>query len=223
VFGNAVIKSDRATSAGKQALDFAFGPFPGPEARVTDRDIRIALAGGWGPSLLREGGAAMEEVRCWRGYVRADYLVVSPDALSIIEIKSDADTLRRFGEQLRVYSAFADRAALVVGWTLAAAALRSVPWWCEVWLAEKPPASETRLILLREGARNPDVNTYGLASMLPVDEARKIAVDAGLPIQDSRGKEFRQVLAEHLTVADLRTAVMEWLNRLSVQRTSQPS
>ena len=222
MFGITTFESARAASGSEKGAEGAFGPFTGPEALVTDRDIRIALAGGWGPSLLRDG-SAMEEVRCWRGYVRADYVVVSSEALSIIEIKSDADTLRRLGEQIRVYTAFADRAALVVGWALAAAALRSIPWWWEVWLAEKPPTSETRLILLREGTRNAGVNTFGLAAMLPVDEARKIAVDAGLSVGDCRSAELRQALAQHLTVVDLRTAVTEWLNRLSVQRASQPS
>ena len=222
MFGNMALVDHRPACGNGEVVRSAFGPFQGPAARVTDRDIRIAIAGGWGPLLFREG-TAMEEVRCWRGYVRADYLVISRETLSIIEIKSDADTLRRFGEQVRVYTAFVDRAVLVVGWTLAAAALRSVPWWCEVWLAEKPPASQTRLILVRDGARNPDVNTSGLASMLPVDEARKVAVDAGLSVGGSRSRELRQALAEHLTVVELRTAVMQWLNRLSVQRTSQPS
>ena len=216
------LQGDRARRAGQQADDVAFGPFAGPASRVTDRDIRIALAGGSGPSLFREG-VAMEEVRCWRGYARADYLIVSAAALSVVELKSDADTLRRLGEQVRVYTAFADRAALVVGWTLAAAALNSIPWWWEVWLAERPPTSVTRLILLREGVPNPGVSTFGLASMLPVNEARKIAVDARLPVRDARSKELRQALAEHLTIEVLRTAVMEWLNRLSVQRISQPS
>jgi hypothetical protein len=215
----------RGVKAGASPIgsEGAFGPFIGRGARVTDADIRIALAGGSGPSTLREGDSAMEEVRCWRGHVRADYLVATPGALSIIEIKSDTDTLRRLGEQVRVYTAFADRVTLVVGWTLAAAALRSIPWWWEVWLAERPPTSNVRLILVREGTRNPDVNPLGLASMLPFDEARKIAVDAGLSVGGARSRQLRQSLADKLTVADLRTAVIEWLNRLSVQRANPSS
>lgn len=215
-----VFDGGRAARRGEQDPEAAFGPFVGPEARVTDGDIRIALAGGRGPSMLRDG-SAIEEVRCWRGHVRADYLVATTGSLSIMEIKSDADTLRRLGEQARVYAAFADRVTLVVGWTLAAAALRSIPWWWEVWLAEKPPTSDVRLILVRQGTRNPDVSPFGLASMLPVDEARRLAADAGLSVGGSRGRQLRQALAEHLTVADLRTAVAEWLNRLSVQRASR--
>lgn len=222
MFDESVRDSDRDTLARQHVADAAFGPYGGPGARVTDRDIRIALAGGSGPSLVREG-VAMEEVRCWRGYARADYLIFSDEALLIVEIKSDADSLRRLSEQVRVYTAFADRAALVVGWALAAAALKSIPWWWEVWLAERPPTSVTRLILLREGEPNPEVSTFGLASMLPVNEARKIGVEAGLPVRDSRSKELREALAEHLSIAVLRNAVMEWLNRLSVQRASQQS
>lgn len=198
----------------------AFGPFRGDEARVSDRDIRRALARANGPLSGWAAECVIEEVRCWRGYARADYLLASPDFLSVVEIKSDRDSLRRLDEQIRVYSAVADRVILVVGWMLAAEALRTVPWWWDVWLAEKPPQGETQLVRIRDGANNPDVEPFALASMLPVHEARRVAINAGLTEQRSRGERLRELLSRELTRAELRIAVHEWLLRLSDQRIS---
>lgn len=209
-------------SNGSAPADVALGPYSEPESRLSDRDIRLALIRG-GPSLLRDGDCVMEELRCWRGYVRADYLVASERSLSIVEIKSDRDTLSRLAEQTRVYSSIADRVILVVGWALAAQALRAVPWWWEVWLAERPPKGDTRLVLLRDGSHNPDVSPSSLAAMLPVHEARRVALGIGLPPVRRRSDELRRSLVNHLTSAELRAAIVKWLVRISHERHAQLS
>ncbi len=201
----------------------ARGPFAKSESKLSDRDIRRALATGDGPLSRLRTGCTIEEVRCCRGYVRADYLVSSKDSLAIIEVKSDCDSLRRFDEQVRVYSSIADRVILVVGWVWAVHALRAVPWWWEVWLAERPPMEETRFIPLRDGANNPGVEPSALASMLPSDEVRRLARDTGVSIAGSRHRQLRELIATRVSCTDLRLAVHDWLGRLPDQRAKQAS
>ncbi len=198
----------------------AFGPFLGRDTRLSDAEIRAALRLQRGAVRLAEGSLVLEEVECWRGYVRADYLCVFDGALSVIEIKSDRDTLRRFDEQVRVYSAVADRVTLVVGWSLAARALRAAPSWWDVVLAERDEMSHVRFVPLRDGAPNGDVATHALTAMLPMNEVRGIARDAGLVATHLRGRQLRQLVATQVSHRHLRAAVAGWLARLSQQRAS---
>ncbi|MHB2033962.1 MAG: sce7726 family protein [Gemmatimonadaceae bacterium] len=199
-------------------LDGAVGPFRGAESRLCDRDIRDALTRNDGPVPLGKADCLLPEVRCWRGHARADYIYLNGRDLSVVEIKSDCDTLHRFDEQVRVFSAIADRAILVVGWRLAARALRVVPAWWDVWLAERGPSSETRLVPLRDGKRNPDVLAGGLVSMLPVAEARRLALNANMPASHAGTRELRQALANRIPRDVIRDAVQDWLVRLSAER-----
>ena len=198
----------------------AVGPFSGPDARLSDAEIRAAL-----PTTsvaIRLGDAfVLEEVECWRGYARADYLCVSDDgAISVIEVKSDRDSLRRFHEQARVYSAIADRVTLVVGWSLAARALRAAPWWWDVVLAERDSARAVRFVPLRDGAPNPGVVPEALAAMLPLEDVRQLARTAGLGPMRLGGRRLRDLISRHFTHRDLRSAVSRWLTRLSQERAS---
>lgn len=200
----------------------ALGPFRAAGTRLSDREIRAALLLHWAAAPAIASAVVLEEVECWRGYVRADYLCVANDELSIVEIKSDRDCLRRFQEQVRVYSAFADRVTLVVGWSLAARALRAAPWWWDVLLAEGDE-SHVRLVPLRDGSPNRSVTSEALAAMLPVTEVRRIARKAGLAPTYRRGRDLRQFVAAQVPSSDLRTEVCLWLARSSQKRVMLPS
>jgi hypothetical protein len=198
----------------------AFGPYSGSDTRLSDRQIRQALSG-----LFRLGGVLVsdimvEEVQCWRGYVRADYLCVQDD-LAVIEIKSDRDTLSRFDEQVRVYSAIADRVTLVVGWNLAARALRRAPWWWQVLLVEREADSEARIVTLRDGSRNPAVDAAALVWMLPIADVRSLASRTGVR-ETIHPRQLRERVAQHASTDDLREAVRGWLTRLSNERRKLP-
>ncbi|MEZ4495132.1 MAG: sce7726 family protein [Dehalococcoidia bacterium] len=216
MFGDAIL-----VPPGGDASERAIGPLPGSAGQLTDADIRAALSVGQ-PARAALGDTVLEEVECWRGYVRADYVCLSGNALSIIEIKSDRDTLRRFPEQVRVYSSFADRVTLVVGWTLAARALRIAPVWWDVLLAERNESSSVRFVALRDGVRNPDIGTAGLVAMLPIDQVQRLARYAGLRTK-TRSRELRRQVAEFVDHEDLRTAVRDWVACLSAQRAGTPS
>jgi len=201
----------------------AFGPFVGGGHGLSDAEIRAALPVDFTALPMGER-LVLEEVECWRGYVRADYLCVSDDgALSVIEVKSDRDTLRRFHEQVRVYSAIADRVILVVGWNLAARALRAAPLWWDVLLAERGLESRVRFVPLRDGSSNPGVAADALAAMLPMDDVRHLARGRGLSPGRLSGRRLRDLIATHVSNVELRAAVGRWLTRLAQERELRPS
>jgi hypothetical protein len=67
---------------------------------------------------------------------------------SRIEIKSDSDSLARLPDQIRSFCSVLDRITLVVGYKLAGAALKMVPGWWGVKLAEQKPTGNVHLAYL---------------------------------------------------------------------------
>jgi hypothetical protein len=197
----------------------ALGPFSDCSARLSDADIRGELRVLRDRIRAAENDIVLEEVECWRGYARADFLCVSGGALSVIEIKSDRDNLRRFDEQVRVYSGIADRVTLVVGWSLAAHALRAAPSWWDVVLAERDEMPRVRFVPLRDGAPNPGVSVQALVGMLPVGELRCLARACGLPARLC-GSQLQQFIASRVSRRDVHSAIGAWLLKLSEQRAS---
>jgi len=195
----------------------AFGPYPGADTGLADREIRQALGGLFRLGGLPASAIMVEEVECWRGYVRADYLCVRDDHLAVIEIKSDRDTMSRFDEQVRVYSAIADRVTLVVGWNLAARALRRAPCWWQVLLAEREADTGARFVTLRDGGRNPAVDAGSLVWMLPIADVRSLASEVGVR-ETIQPRQLRERVARQASDDALREAVRAWLARLSAQR-----
>jgi hypothetical protein len=195
----------------------AIGPFRDGSPPLSDAEIRAALAAvGFGPS--DELSVVLEEVECRRGYVRADYVCLSADMLSIVEIKSDRDSLRRLDEQIRIYSAVADRVTLVVGWSLAAHALRATPSWWDVILAERDPKLDIRFVPLRDGGQNPGVTAEALVAMLPIGDVRRLPCAAEKSLGRLRGQALHQAVAGYLSRDEILTAIREWLGRLSQRR-----
>jgi len=95
-----------------------------------DFDIRAVLRS---RLFLKQSDEAdtvvIEELGLCRGQVRVDVVVVN-GLLHGYEIKSDRDTLRRLGVQVKVYGKVFDQATLVVGDRHLAEALNIVPaWW----------------------------------------------------------------------------------------------
>lgn len=195
----------------------ALGPYPRSCTRLSDREIRQGLNCLFKVGGLAESDLLVEEVECWRGYVRADYLCIRDGDLAVIEIKSDRDTLSRFHEQVRVYNAIADRVTLVVGWNLAAPALRIAPRWWQVLLAERELDAAPRFVTLRDGARNPTVDATAQLSMLPMADLRLLATHVGVR-ETIQPRQLRELIALRASDDDLHNAVRRWLTRISEER-----
>jgi len=199
--------------AGEAAAVGALGPFPDSANPLSDAEIRRAIR-----SALSGADICLEEVECWRGYARADFIYLSAGVMSVIEIKSDRDSLHRFHEQARVYSSIAERVTLLVGWNLAARALRLAPNWWDVVLAERESSSDVRLIQIRDGAPNPDSNMGGLIAMLPIAEVRRLAPALGVLSSGARLDVVRRLAASHVLEQDVRDATVRWLGELATRR-----
>jgi len=197
---------------GEVSLARALGPFPESGNPLSDAEIRHSVR-----TATSEADICLEEVECWRGYARADFICLSAGVVSIIEIKSDRDSLHRFAEQARVYNSIAERVTLVVGWNLAARALRIAPNWWDVVLAERD-GSAVRLVQIRDGCPNPDSNIGGLIEMLPVAEVRRLAAGLGVASSGARADVERRLAASHALEQSVRDATVRWLGELATRR-----
>ncbi len=142
---------------------------------MNDRDIRAVLK----YELLRrytndKDTLVLEELGLRHGAVRIDLVVVN-DRIHGYEIKSDRDSLRRLPDQIRIYSSVMDRVTLVVGYRHAYGALRMVPEWWGVKLAEKKKGSGAIVLSDARSPRdNPGVDLNSVVALLWRNEALSI-------------------------------------------------
>lgn len=90
------------------------------------------------------------------GRSRADIVMVLPEALAGIEIKSDADTYARLGRQVKDYDRYFDYNYVVVGSTHAIHVREHVPpHWGIISVEETEKENEPDFYVVREAVRNP--------------------------------------------------------------------
>lgn len=115
-----------------------------------DKDIREPLfeflEEGYGKTRFLE-----EQVM---GQSRADVVMVLPEALCGIEIKSDADTYARLERQVYDYNLYYDYNIVVVGTSHAAHIEEHVPEWWGIITVESEE-DRTDFYLMREAKENP--------------------------------------------------------------------
>lgn len=112
------------------------------------------------------GALTLFEVGLCQHQARADIVSLSQECLHAIEVKSEADTLRRLPGQVRLYSQVADRCTLVVAEKHAEKAEALVPSWWGLWVSWGPILEE------RRGARiNPSPDPLATARLLWREEA----------------------------------------------------
>ena len=90
------------------------------------------------------------------GKSRADIVMIVPDALYGIEIKSDADSYARLERQVRDYDRYYDYNLIVVGTSHAAHVREHVPDWWGVITVEQEEG-KTDFYILRQPAKNPQM------------------------------------------------------------------
>ena len=89
------------------------------------------------------------------GKSRADVVMVTPESLYGIEIKSDADTYVRLGKQVKDYNLFYDYNYVAVGTSHALHVEEHIPEWWGIITVEQ---AETMVdfYILRRPAKNPE-------------------------------------------------------------------
>ncbi len=147
---------------------------------MKDQDIRAVLKTELTGRYAKDGDTlVLDELGVRNGTARIDLVVVNHQ-LHGYEIKSDLDSLRRLPDQIRVFSSVMDRITLVVGYRHAYNALKMVPEWWGVRLAEE---RERGGIVVLTSARlsrdNPGVDINAVVALLWRDEALGILDEMG--------------------------------------------
>lgn len=123
------------------------------------------------------------------GKSRADVVMVTPDALFGIEIKSDADTYARLGRQVKDYNQYYDYNYAVVGTSHALHVEEHIPEWWGIITAELVEDAAD-FYILRRPMRNPKVNWKKKISILWRPELAHIQELNGLPKYKEKSKLF---------------------------------
>lgn len=139
------------------------------------------------------------------GKARADVVMVTPDALCGIEIKSDADTYTRLERQVREYDRFYDYNYVAVGTRHALHIREHVPdWWGVITVELEEGAPD--FYMLRRPSPNPGMDWEKKISILWRPELAHIQELNGMPRYREKSKRF---VAEKI----LRTVPEELLRR----------
>jgi len=147
---------------------------------MNDRDIRTVLK----EELMRKYASdndtlVLDELGIKHGAARIDLVVVNHQ-LHGYEIKSDLDNLSRLPDQIRAYNKVMDRVTLVVGYKHAYDALKIVPEWWGVRLAEKKKQNDIVVLSdARPSRNNPNIDLNAVTALLWRNEALAILEEMG--------------------------------------------
>ena len=123
------------------------------------------------------------------GRSRADVVMVMPDRLVGIEIKSDADTYARLERQIKDYDKYFDANMIVVGSTHALHVREHVP---DTWgvLSVELMGDALDFYVVREMQENPGVQQLRKLDILWRPELASIQKRNGLPAYRQKSKSF---------------------------------
>ena len=123
------------------------------------------------------------------GRSRADVVMVMPEAVCGIEIKSDADTYARLERQVKDYNQYFDYNYIVVGTSHAMHVEEHVPDWWGIITVELENG-RVDFYMLREAKGNPKVNWKKKLSILWRPELSHIQELNQLPKYRQKSKDF---------------------------------
>lgn len=123
------------------------------------------------------------------GRSRADAVLVTPEAVFGIEIKSDADTYARLKRQVRDYNLFYDYNYVVVGTSHAYHIQEHVPKWWGIITVEMENGNPD-FYMLRKPDKNPKVKWKRKLSMLWRPELAHIQEINHMPKYKQKSKDF---------------------------------
>ena len=123
------------------------------------------------------------------GKSRADIVMVLPDLVAGIEIKSDADTYVRLKRQVKDYDQFYDRNYVAAGSSHALHIEEHVPEWWGIITVEQVDG-QADFYLLREARPNPEVNLRKKLSILWRPELAHIQELNDMPKYKEKSKQF---------------------------------
>ena len=123
------------------------------------------------------------------GRARADIVMILPDKVCGIEIKSDADSYTRLADQVKNYDRYYDENYIVAGSTHAMHVAEHVP---EYWGIISVELIKDRIDFyqIREAKPNPKAKIKNKLSILWKSELAHIQAKAGIPKYANKSKKF---------------------------------
>lgn len=145
------------------------------------------------------------------GRSRADAVLVFPESLAGLEIKSDADTYSRLARQVKDYNQYFDYNIIVVGTRHALHVGEHIPDWWGIITVEQVEGI-VDLYFYRKSGPNPKVNWKKKMSLLWKRELANIQAKNGLPKYRKKSKSFVvDALLEKVPPETLRVQISEEL------------
>ena len=132
----------------------------------------------------------LEEKRI--GSARADVVMITPQFLYGIEIKSDADSYTRLKKQVKNYDWYYDRNIIVVGSTHAAHVREHVPDTWGIISVELDEKDRVDFYVIREATDNPRVKDKRKITILWRTELNRLLEKNKLPKYLRKSKQFVQ-------------------------------
>lgn len=176
---------------------------------VRDRDVREVL---WERLTVEHGHETdtllLDELNLCNGLARVDVAVINGH-LTGYEIKSAADTLARLPAQAAVYSAVLDYVSLVVASSHFAEAIKQVPHWWGIEVADLNRAGKVELVTARVPQLNASPEPFATARLLWRHEALAELTIRGLGrgLQGKPRRHIWQALCDELSTDELRATV----------------
>lgn len=153
---------------------------------LRDRDVREALRVRVARQFEHDPDTLLvEELGLRHGASRVDLAVVNGQ-LHGFEIKSEADTLERLGQQVAYYSAVLDRATLVVSDRHLNKAGLLIPDWWGILTVGKTKDSRPKLQSARSARRNPAIDFRALVELLWRPEVIAVLSELGASTRELR-------------------------------------
>ncbi|WP_460849279.1 sce7726 family protein [Nocardioides ultimimeridianus] len=147
----------------------------------------------------------------WSIPARLDALLLS-SRIHGFEIKSDVDSLSRLPRQVASYGMVVERATLIVGDRLRAAATEIVPPWWNIWSA-RWAGDKVRVQQVRGGRLNPAISPLAVTSFLLREDLLSALRErghrrlSGVPVDDLRLR-FASEFGSKQTVQRVREALL---------------
>lgn len=187
---------------------------------MNDKQIRVALRNKvFRHYRLTPSALVLEEVGIRHGAARVDFLVVN-GLLHGFELKSDRDNLSRLENQIQIFSSTLDRMTLVVGYRLVDKALRMVPEWWGVKLANLGKRGAIHFRDARTPKNNPCVEKEAVVKLLWQDQALQVLEELGADV-GVRSKTRKEIYARLAECADLDLIRAKVRHFLSLQKGPQ--
>lgn len=191
---------------------------------MKDGDLRTALTRKLARRHSHDSNTRiLQELGLRHGAARVDIAVVN-GSVHGYELKSDSDSLERLARQARVYGSVLDRVTLVVGRRHAEAAMRMVPDWWGVQVAEMGPRDGVLFSSIRRARNNPSQDIVAVAKLLWRDEALELLHQLGAA-KGFRSKPRAAIyarLAEVVHPEDIRSRVRDRLRDRTGWRSDEP-